>query len=256
MRLGRNKSGVIAEVKTIRLMPFGLMANRTIGLARENADNVGLERTYDSLLKGQTGNRLVRFIAGGVAMPVEGYEIEPVNGNDIVSTIDVNIQDIAQTALMNMMVQSESKYGTCIVMETKTGKVKAIANLGRQPDGTYWEDYNYAVRTTEPGSTIKLATLLSVLSEGSLREDDNIKVGTAGNAIVGVRNVNDAERSPKAILTLKECFAHSSNVGMSMAAYQSFSSKPENSKSTCKNIILINVPALMWQERKNPGWPP
>jgi len=230
VRLGRNKSGVIAEVKTIRLMPFGLMANRTIGLARENADNVGLERTYDSLLRGQTGSRLVRFIAGGAAMPVEGYEIEPVKGKDIVSTIDVRIQDIAQTALMKMMVQSQSQYGTCIVMETKTGKIKAIANLGRQGDGTYWEDYNYALRTTEPGSTIKLATLLSVLSEGQVSADDNLKVGTAGTAFVGVRNVNDAERAPKDVMTLAECFSHSSNVGMSMAAYQSFSSRPDKFK--------------------------
>ncbi len=226
-RLGRNRSGVIPEVKSIRLNPYGLLANRTIGLSRDNAQNIGLERTYDPLLKGATGQRLVRFIAGGAAVPVEGYEIEPENGKDIISTIDVNIQDITENALMKMLLQSESEYGTCIVMETKTGKIKALANLGRRPDGSYWEDYNYALRTTEPGSTIKLATLLSVLEEGHTTMNDLVQVGSTGSAYVGVRNVNDAERAPKPVLTVKECFAHSSNVGMSTIAYKTFATQPD-----------------------------
>ncbi|HVE60438.1 MAG TPA: penicillin-binding transpeptidase domain-containing protein, partial [Chitinophagaceae bacterium] len=162
-RLGRNKSGVIVEVRSRRLNPFGSLAKRTIGLARENAQNVGLERTYDSLLKGTKGKRLVRFISGGAYVPVEGYEIEPENGKDIITTLDVTMQDIAENALRKMVVQSESQYGTCIVMETKTGKIKAIANLGAGKNGTYDENLNYALQTTEPGSTIKLATLLAVL---------------------------------------------------------------------------------------------
>ena len=97
------------EVKTKRLNPFGLLARRTIGLARENAQNVGLERTYDTLLKGSTGKRLVRFIAGGAAVPVEGYEIDPENGKDIITTLDINMQDIAETALMKMMVKANAQ---------------------------------------------------------------------------------------------------------------------------------------------------
>ncbi|MFN2456904.1 MAG: penicillin-binding protein [Chitinophagaceae bacterium] len=229
-RLGRNQSGVIAEVKSKRLNPFGLLARRTIGLSRENAQNVGLERTYDTLLKGTTGKRLVRFISGGAYVPVEGYEIEPENGKDINTTLDVNIQDIAENALMKMMVQSESQYGTCIVMETKTGKIKAIANLGRNANGEYDESLNYALQTTEPGSTMKLATLLAVLESGNSKVDDEVEVGSRGNAYVGVRNVTDAERSPKPILTVKECFAHSSNVGMSKLAYKAFASEPDEFK--------------------------
>src|SRR5690606_21684818 len=136
VRLGRNRSGVIAEVRSKRLNPFGMLAKRTIGLARDNAQNVGLERTYDSLLKGTSGKRLVRFIAGGAAVPVDGYEIEPEMGKDVITTIDIQMQDIVHSALMKMLVQSEAQYGTCIVMETSTGKIKAIANLGRNPNGT------------------------------------------------------------------------------------------------------------------------
>jgi len=238
VRQGRNRSGGIVEVKTKRLNPYGLLARRTIGLSRENAQNVGLERTYDTLLKGTTGKRLVRFIAGGAYVPVEGYEIDPENGNDIITTLDVNIQDIAENALMKMLVQSESQYGTCIVMETKTGKIKAIANLGRNRNGVYDEDLNYALRATEPGSTIKLATLLAVLDAGSSKIDDMVNVGTSGRQFVGVRNVTDAERSPKAMLSVKEAFAHSSNVGMSKLAYKAFADQPDQYKTYLKKFHL------------------
>ncbi len=227
VRLGKNKSGFIADTKSIRLNPYQLEAFRTIGLDRDSF-KVGLEMTYDSTLKGITGKRLVRYIAGGAAVPVnDDYQVEPENGNDIVTTIDTHIQDITENALMKMMQQSESVTGTCIVMETHTGQIKAIANLGRQPNGSYWEDYNYAMRTTEPGSTIKLVTLLSVLSEGKTTVNDLVAVGSTGHAYVGVRDVNEAEVMPKPLLTVKECFAHSSNVGMSTIAYKTFASQPD-----------------------------
>ena len=238
VRLGKNKSGVIVDVNSKRLSPFGLLANRTIGLSREHIasngkvkkQNVGLEKSYDTLLSGREGQKLVRFIAGGTAIPVEGSVTEPENGKDIFTTLDVNIQDITETALMKMMLQSESQYGTAIVMETSTGKIKAIANLGRRPDGSYWEDDNYALRTTEPGSTMKLVTLLSVLEKGTSSLTDLVEVGSTGQMQVGPRMVNDAERAPKPVLTVKECFAHSSNVGMSKLAYKGFGSNPEEFK--------------------------
>jgi len=257
VRLGRNKSGVIVEENSKRLSPFGLLANRTIGLSREHIasngkikkQNVGLEKSYDTLLTGQKGQRLVRYAAGG-AIPVEGFQVEPENGKDIFTTLDVNIQDIAENALLRNMEISESLYGTCIVMETRTGKIKAIANLGRRPDGSYWEDDNYALRVTEPGSTIKLVTLLSVLEKGSSKLGDLVEVGSAGQMVVGPRNVNDAERSPKSVLTVKECFAHSSNVGMSKLAYKAFVQNPHEFKDylhrfhmdTRSPIDLANIP--------------
>lgn len=240
VRFGRNKSGVIVETKSKRLNPYGLLARRTIGLARDNAQNVGLERTYDSLLKGTTGRRLVRFIAGGAPVPVEGYEIDPENGRDIITTIDIRMQDIVESELMKMMVTSESQTGTCIVMETKTGKIKAIANLSLGKDGTYDENLNVALHSTEPGSTIKLATLLAVLEEGTVTINDPVEVGTSGSQYVGVRNVTDAERSPKAVLSVKECFAHSSNVGMSKLAYKAFATQPDLYKSYLEQFHLHN----------------
>jgi cell division protein FtsI (penicillin-binding protein 3) len=139
IRQGKDKSGFIAEVDNRRMTPFGLLANRTIGLARDSEEhNVGLERSYDSLLKGESGKRVVRYIAAGAYVPIQGYEMEPEKGKDIITTIDVNIQDIAENALLKEMTANEAEQGTCIVMEVATGKIMAMANLARQePAGNY-----------------------------------------------------------------------------------------------------------------------
>lgn len=221
VREGRNKSGFIFEDKDKRLTPFGLLANRTIGLSREYvgsdgnivSKNVGLEKTYDSLLKGVTGKRLVRRISGGAFVPVEGSEIEPENGRDILTTIDVNIQDIAENALMKMMQENECEHGTCIVMEVRTGKIKAIANLGRQPDGSYYEDFNYAITKSEPGSTFKLVTLLSVLEDGYATLNDHVNL-EGGVWNVAGRTVYDSEKHNRHEVSVKQAFELSSNVGM------------------------------------------
>jgi cell division protein FtsI (penicillin-binding protein 3) len=157
-----------------------MLAFRTIGLARDS-NKVGLEMTYDSLLKGRNGKQLVRNIAGGAHVPVDdSYEIEPETGKDIVSTIDVFIQDVTENALMKMMLKNEASHGCVIVMEVKTGKIKAIANLGKRSDGTYWEDFNYAINPTEPGSTFKLATMMALLEDKKVRLTDmvNLEGGT------------------------------------------------------------------------------
>lgn len=220
VREGKNKSGFIAEVKDKRLNPFGLLANRTIGLSREYIDsggtmrsmNVGLEKTYDDQLRGESGKRLMRKIAAGVFVPVDGSEIEPQNGKDIVTTLDVNIQDITENALLNVLTTNECEYGTCIVMEVATGKVKAIANLSRRPEGGYWENYNYAIQTSEPGSTFKLATMLALLEDQLITLQQHVNL-EGGSWNVNGRTVYDTE-DHGTDATVKQAFEHSSNVGM------------------------------------------
>ncbi|MCG7753560.1 penicillin-binding protein [Flavihumibacter cheonanensis] len=243
VRLGRNKSGFIAEVKSRRLNPFGMLANRTIGLARENAQNVGLERTYDSLLKGETGKRLVRFIAGGVAVPVEGYEVEPENGKDLITTLNVNIQDIAQQALLKMMIENEAVNGTCIVMEVATGKIKAIANLGKRGEGEYWEDLNYAIRASEPGSTFKLATMLAVLEDGKANLGSQVNLEN-GVWQVNRRTVYDSERHKRTNVSLQQAFELSSNVGMAKMVMQHYSGNPEKFIGHLKRLRLHEVSGI------------
>lgn len=237
-RLGKNKGGMIAESKSKRINPFKLLANRTIGLARENSQSVGLERTYDDYLKGVTGKRLMRRIAGGTYVPVDGYDIEPENGHDVVTTIDVNMQDIVETALMNMMTGNEAEHGTCILMEVKTGKIKAIANLGRQPDGNYWEDMNYALQVAEPGSTFKLATVISVLEDKYVTMNSMVNMD-GGRWQVGRRTVFDSEPHPgPQLVTVKHAFELSSNVGMAKLAYQYYNRQPNNFVAHLKKLRL------------------
>lgn len=237
-RLGKNKGGLIAETKNKRINPFKLLANRTIGLSRQNAQNVGLERTYDDYLSGTTGKRLMRRIAGGTFVPVEGYDIEPENGHDVITTLDVNMQDIVENALMNMMVSNEAENGTCILMEVKTGKIKAIANLGRQPDGSYFEDMNYALRATEPGSTFKLATVISVLDDKYATMHNMVNL-QEGRWDIGRRTVFDSEPHPgQTNVTIKHAFELSSNVGMAKLAYQFYNKRPNDFVAHLRKLRL------------------
>ena len=243
VRQGRNKSGFIVETSSKRLNPFGLLANRTIGLSRDNAQNVGLERTYDSLLRGENGRKLVRYLNAGTYIPVEGYEIDPENGKDILTTIDVNTQDIAENALLSMMTGNECEHGTCIVMETATGKIRAMANLGRQPDGTYWEDLNYAIRASEPGSTFKLATLLSLLEDHEVKLSDHLNI-EGGTWKIGTRTVHDAEKQEVSDVTVEQAFEHSSNVGMAKLVVAHYSQHPQRFVDDLKKLRLNQVTGI------------
>jgi cell division protein FtsI (penicillin-binding protein 3) len=185
---------------------------------------VGLEQSYDSSLKGTTGQRLMRYIAGAY-MPVEGAEVEPENGKDIITTLDTYIQDVAEVALMKMLVGNNSLHGTAIVMETATGKIKAIANLGKQPNGSYAEDLNYGIgKATEPGSIFKLATLLSLMEDKYV--DNNTIVDCEGGAkrFYGLR-IKDAHLGIGAI-TVKDAFLRSSNVAFAKLAEQHYHDDP------------------------------
>ncbi|WP_235921023.1 penicillin-binding protein [Foetidibacter luteolus] len=244
VRQGRNKSGFIAEVKSIRLNPYQLLAYRTIGLDRENAQKVGLEQTYDTLLKGTTGKRLVRYIAGGVSVPVDNdYEVEPENGRDIITTLDVHIQEITENALMKMMVENEAEHGCAIVMEVKTGKVKAIANLGKRTDGSYWEDFNYALTPTEPGSTFKLATMLSLLEDKKVSLNTMVNLN-GGTWQVAGRTVYDSENHGLGMVTTKHAFEESSNVGMAKLAVNAYASTPSQFVNHLRKLGLDSVTGI------------
>ena len=224
IRLGRNKSGFIASLKTIRLNPYKMFAYRTIGLNRDSS-KVGLERTYDTLLKGVSGRRLVRYIAGGVSVPVEDYQIEPENGKDIVTTLDVFIQEVTENALLKMMIKNEAEHGCAIVIETKTGKIKAMANLGRRNEGNYAEDFNYAISPSEPGSTFKLATMMSLLEDKKINLESQVNLNGGVWQING-QTVYDSEKHGRLLVSAKQAFELSSNVGLAKMAYAGYARNP------------------------------
>lgn len=250
-KLGRYKSGMIANEKTIRLNPYQMLAFRTIGLARDS-NKVGLEMTYDSLLKGRNGKQLVRNIAGGAHVPVDdSYEIEPETGKDIVSTIDVFIQDVTENALMKMMLKNDASHGCVIVMEVKTGKIKAIANLGRRSNGTYWEDFNYAISPTEPGSTFKLATMMALLEDKKVRLTDIVNL-EGGTWHMNGQTVFDAEQHGLFAATVKQAFEKSSNVGMAKLAWNNYGSNPGQFLRHLKKMRMDTLTGIDLTGERNP----
>jgi cell division protein FtsI (penicillin-binding protein 3) len=261
IKLNKNKSGFRFEEKEKRLAPFGMLARRTIGLSREYIGedgklvniNVGLEKTYDSLLKGVSGKRLVRRISGGATVPVEeGLEVESQNGKDIISTLDVNIQNVAEQALLKVMEANECLNGTCIVMEVKTGKIKAIANLGRNlTTGEYAEDFNYAVNRSEPGSTFKLMTMLALLEDQYTTLNQHINI-EGGRWDYKGRTVKDAEGHVRSDVTVQEAFELSSNVGMAKLAITYYSNNP---KKYLKHLERLHLTVRSGIDLKGESFP-
>jgi cell division protein FtsI (penicillin-binding protein 3) len=231
VRSGKNKSGFIIDSRDKRINPYGLLAYRTIGISRDDSTkNVGLEQSYDSVLRGVTGEQLVRYVSGAY-MPVEGAALDPENGKDIITTLDTYMQDVTEDALMNMLVSNNSIHGTAIVMETATGKIKAIANLGQQKDHTgaftrtFTEDLNYGIgMRTEPGSIFKAATLLSLL------EDKYVTISTPVDCEGGTKyfyglKITDSHLGTH-VVNVKEAFAMSSNVAFAKLGEAYYGSQP------------------------------
>ncbi|MBS1589427.1 MAG: transpeptidase family protein [Bacteroidetes bacterium] len=233
---GRRTGGLIAESRIKRINPYGMLAYRSIGLFREEGQTIGIEATFDTVLHGKNGSRIDQKATGGVWMPVEGSEIDPINGRDIVTTIDIGIQEVAEHALMSVLKQYECKYGTVVVMEVPTGKLRALVNLGRQPDGSYWEDLNYALFPTEPGSTFKLATLTALLSDGFINVEDNINCEGGAKQFAN-RTMHDSHHG-LGLITIRNAFAQSSNVGMASLAYKYYGTNPEKYVAQLKRLHL------------------
>lgn len=227
LKKGKYKGGFIVEEKDYRKMPFKELGSRTIGYKniKENL-YVGLEGAYSKELEGVSGKRLMRKIANGIWRPVErDNQIEPENGKDIVTTIDINIQDVAEHALRKCLDSNEADHGCAILMEVSTGYVKAIANLKRHKDGSYGEDINFAIwESAEPGSTFKLASLIAVLEDG--KYDTNEMVNT-GKCTYADRTMEDSHEQGYGRVSFARAFEVSSNVGISEMVYKTFRDKPK-----------------------------
>ena len=232
---GKGYGGFIEDSKEKRVTPYNMLAYRTIGVFRDS--NVsGLEAKYNRSLVGENGRRVVQKSTGNVWVPIEGSEVDPQNGKDIVTTLDINVQDVAEHALMSILEKYECLYGTCIVMEVKTGKIRTLVNLGRQPDGSYWEDYNYAMNPTEPGSTFKLVTLLSILND-KFTNVDNIIDAEGGAIRFGNRVMKDSHLGLHA-MPIWKAYAESSNAAFAKLAYTYYKDNPSRYVNHLKALHL------------------
>jgi len=224
---GRYKSGVIYEKSTERKHPFGSLAARTVGYERENVRPVGLEGAYDSELRGVPGQRYEKRLAGGVWMPIDNSnEVEPLDGCDLYTTIDINIQDVAESALRKQLQMHKARHGCAVLMEVKTGRIKAIANLTMGTDSTYREVYNYAVgEATEPGSTFKLPALMAAFEDGLLSLSDSVDTKRGRHKFYD-RTMKDSNDKGYGKVNVLTAFQKSSNVAISRLLFERYKDDP------------------------------
>jgi len=229
--LGKYKGGLIVVEQNRRILPFRTLAARTIGYKNENVKNaVGLEGAYSNYINGENGKRLMQRTAGGTWIPVndDEDEVPAVQGADIISTIDVNFQDVAQQALKNELIKSQADHGCVILMEVATGEIRAIANFTRTKEGDYQEKLNYAISdATEPGSTFKLATYMTLLDQHKI--DTSTKIdgeGGKSHVIPGNNKYTVTDVEHNGIISAKEAFEFSSNVAAAKFVYEHYNANP------------------------------
>ncbi len=225
--LGKNKGGLIAEQRPNREKPFGILARRTIGILRES-NPVGLERAFDKTLSGIDGIQLKQKIGKNVWVPKDSeFNRMPVAGKDIKTTINIDMQDVAEEALKSSLIQNEASWGCVIIMEVKTGEIKVIANLKRDADTLIDEHYNYSIAEhSEPGSTFKLASIIAGLEDGFFDITDSVDTK---NGICKFYNetMKDAKVGGYGVITIGDAFIYSSNVGISKFINKYYKKTPE-----------------------------
>ncbi len=225
-REGRLRGGAIFEKVDVRYMPFANLARRTVGFINENEHGAGLEYSFNEQLAGQDGYAYYQKIAGGVWKPVfDANNIKAVNGLDLQTTLDINLQDVAETALHRAMLQHKADDGMVVVMEVKTGEIKAISNLSSDGNGHYSEKLNFAAHNFEPGSTFKLVTMMALLEDGRVRLTDTIDTGN-GEVQFYNHKVRDYVQGGFGKITVQDAFEASSNVAMAALVDEHYGLKP------------------------------
>ena len=236
--LGMYKGGFIAEQSTVRAHPLGKVAERTIGYD-DYRGAPGIEGAYRDYLNGKFGWRLKQKIAKGQWKPInDTNEKEPVDGKDIVTTIDINIQDIAHHSLLRQLEIYEADHGCVVVMETKTGEIKAISNLGRNTNGTYYERLNYAVgESNEPGSAFKVMSMVAALEAKVIDTSTIVDTGN-GKYIIHGRSINDSHRGGFGKISAARALEVSSNIGFARLIEENFSENPDQFINLLKGMHL------------------
>ncbi|HQQ98754.1 MAG TPA: penicillin-binding protein [Cyclobacteriaceae bacterium] len=226
-REGRLRGGVLFEKMDVRYRPFSNLSRRTIGFVNENGKGVGLEFSFEKALGGQDGEALFQKIAGDTWKPVfDANNVKAIDGLDIQTTIDINLQDVAETSLYRAMQSHNADQGTVVVMEVSTGHIKAISNLSSDGNGGYLEEFNHAVGGSfEPGSTFKLATMLALLEDTNIELSDTINTGR-GEYTFYNKKVRDHEEGGYGRITIQDAFEKSSNIAMAKLLDKHFGTKP------------------------------
>lgn len=233
---GQNRGGFIVERTYVRTLPYGELAARTIGYTRENETDsiyVGLEGAYNEYLKGTEGIQLVRRINNNFWMPMpDPANTDPVNGDDIYTSIDIEIQDVAENALKKCLIENKAMQGCVIMMDVKSGFVEVMASLRyNEKTSKYEESYNFALsHNVEPGSTFKAVTMLALLENNpDLDIDDRMYLGTKDFKMFYGRKLQDSHlvTDENGYTTIRNAFEQSSNIAFATMVDETFKSNPD-----------------------------
>ena len=226
---GRYKGGVILEERTIRKKPYDELMFRTIGFINENHKGAGIEASYDDILTGEDGRMVVRRITSGYYRPIDNnMKLSAKDGKDIFTTVNIHLQDLVHEALATGIEANDAEHGTAILLDVKTGQIKAIANLNKTENGVA-ERYNHALGMLyEPGSTVKIVSALAALEEGHVDTDDSIDVHNGKYKFFENDSIMDSGHGDHRNLTYQQVVEKSSNVGISLTAYNGFKNKPND----------------------------
>ena len=219
IKKGKYRSGIFFEDQHRRIKPYGVLASRTIGsiYGEDGVGNSGLEKRFDKELRGVDGMSSIQRIGGrNESVTIEEAE----DGLDVVTTIDANLQDIVENALWAKTAEKHAKWGCCILMETQTGYIRAIANLDRDEDGDYFEAQNHAVQRVEPGSTFKTIALLAALDDGKIEIDDTVSVSRQPWKYFTVQHTD--AHPMDTMLTVRSALAVSSNIALAKIITRSY----------------------------------
>ena len=228
-RLGLNKGGFIPIQANKRILPHQTLAARTIGTVNDGGVAVGIEGAFNPFLKGRTGISLMQRVPGNSWVDVDSpNQVDPEDGADVITTLDVNLQDLAENALHKQLEKHGAGWGTVIVMEVQSGEIKAIANLKRDEDGVYSEAFNYAIaESAEPGSTFKLASLIALLDDGYVHLDDMVNTGK-GKLQIHNQTLSDSDEEGHGKITVRQVYELSSNIGVAKLVMKYYEGKEEN----------------------------
>ncbi len=241
LKYGRIKGGLIVENKVTREYPFGKIAERTVGYERVgekgNFRGVGLEHAYGNFLRGKNGLITKRKISNGQWKILDNdLNRNPINGSNVYSTIDVEIQDIVHDNLLEQTINFEADHSSAVVMEVSTGKIKAISNFGRTSEGKYYEKLNYAVgESLEPGSTFKLMSIISLLEDNAFDTIQKIDTKNGKLNFYGY-DVKDSKEGGYGEINLMDIFRLSSNTGIVSAINDFYKNQPRKFVNRISNI--------------------
>ena len=261
LKLGKNRGGLIAEERPNRENPFGLLARRTIGVLRES-NPIGLERAYNKTLSGTDGLQLKQRVGKSFWRNEESdLNSLPKSGNDIVTTINIDMQDVTEKALKSALRFHDADWGTAILMEVESGHIKAIANL-KYEDGDFDEHYNHAIAEhSEPGSTFKLASILAGLEDGFYSLLDSVDTEDGTHQFYD-KTMRDSKKGGYGKISIGDAFVQSSNVGISKVINRSYKDKPQDfidriykmGLCTPLNLELPYPNSLLIKQPGSPGW--